>query len=131
VLDTNVLVSAALGQGHSRRLLAALVARRELVTSDAILEELDETLRSDPRLRRLVTARLRARLIAVLSRASSFVDPKAFAEAPDPDDAAILGTAVAAHAPLVTGDKALLRARPPGLRIVTVREALEELDLLP
>ena len=131
MLDTNVLVSAALGQGHSRRLLAALVARRELVTSDAILEELDETLRSDPRLRRLVTARLRARLIAVLSRASSFVDPVAFADAPDPDDAAILGTAVAARATLVTGDKALLRAQLQGLRIVTVREALEELDLLP
>ena len=131
MLDTNVLVSAALGEGHSRRLLVGLVAGRELVTSDAILEELDETLRSDPRLRRLVTARMRARLIAVLSRASAFADPEAFADAPDPDDAAILGTAVAARATLVTGDKALLRAQLQGLRIVTVREALEELDLSP
>ncbi len=131
MLDTNVLVSAALGEGHSRRLLAGLVARRELVTSDAILEELDETLRSDPRLRRLVPARLRARLIAVLARASSFADPEAVRSAPDPDDAEVLGTAVAASATLVTGDKAPLRFQMPGLRVVTVRGALEELGLFP
>jgi len=127
VLDTNVLVSAALGKGHSRRLLGLLVARTDLISSEAILSELDETLRSEKRLARLITATTRARYLAFLARAARLVDPVKVSEPPDPDDAHVFGTAAAAGATLVTGDKALVSHSIAGVRVLTVREALEEM----
>jgi len=48
--------------------------------------------------------------------------------APDPDDDVVIGTALAAKADVVvTGDQPLLSIREyKGVRIVSVREALEE-----
>jgi len=127
VLDTSVLVSAALGKGHSRRLLSLLVARTDLISSEAILSELDETLRSEKRLARLIPATTRARYLAFLARAARLVNPSEVGELPDPDDAHVFGTAAAAGATLVTGDKALVSLSIEGVRVLTVRQALEEL----
>lgn len=98
----------------------------ELYLSDEILAELDEVLRTDPRLARKVPAPLRARYVALLARAAHLVRPSRVSVVVDPGDEAIVGTAIAAKAPLVTGDKALLRDPPEGLRVLSVRLALEE-----
>ena len=78
------------------------------------------------RLARKVPAALRARYVALLARAAHLVRPSRVQVAADPEDAAIVGTALAAKAVLVTGDKALLNAPLEGVRIVSVRLALEE-----
>jgi predicted nucleic acid-binding protein len=89
--------------------------------------ELDETLRSDPRLARLVPTVTRARYLAFLARASPLAEPVDVEGSPDPEDDHVQGTAAAAGATLVTGDKALLPGGVHGVRVVTVRQALEEL----
>lgn len=108
-------------------MLTLLVARRDLVSSEAILSELDETFRSDRRLARLLPATVRARYLAFLARAASLVDPLEVGELPDPDDAHVFGTAATAGATLVTGDKALVAVSISGIRVLTVRQALMEL----
>lgn len=131
VLDTNVLVSAVLGPGHSRRLVAALLAAGDLVVSDAILDELDQVLRTEPRLARRIPARLRSEFLALVSRGARMVEPRPVRRLGDPSDAPIVGTALAARSPLVTGDKELRASDVTGLRMLSVREALEELGLAP
>jgi len=131
VLDTNVFVSAILGPGHSRRLVAALLAADELVVSDAILGELEEVLRTEPRLARRIPARLRSEYVALLSRGSRRVEPRPVHGLDDPSDAPIVGTALAAGSPLVTGDKELRESAEADLRVLSVRAALEEMGLIP
>lgn len=131
MLDTNVLVSAILGPGHSRRLLATLLATAELVLSDAILAELDEVLRTEPRLAGRVPVRLRSAYVALLSRGARLVEPRPVEGLRDSGDAPIAGTALAARATLVTGDKELRESAAVALRTLSVREALVELGLAP
>lgn len=75
---------------------------------------------------RKVPAALRARYVALLARAAHLVRPSRVKVVADPEDSAVVGTALAARAPLVTGDKALLNAPSGDIRIVSVRLALEE-----
>lgn len=112
--------------GHSRSLLGLLLQSKGLILSEAILVELDETLRSDRRLARLVPTVTRARYVAFLARAARLVEPVDVERSPDPEDDHVLGTAAAAGATLVTGDKALLPGGVHGVRVITVRQALAE-----
>ena len=108
VIDTNVLVSAEISsRGASNRLLLRLLVNHEVVLSDAILDELSEILREKFGYDRTSVAEV----IAGLLLGAAIVEPVTFEEqvCRDPDDDAILGTAVAANADcIVTGDSDLL-----------------------
>jgi putative PIN family toxin of toxin-antitoxin system len=130
VLDTNIVVSGLLWDGAPRQLLRA--GNREgieLVASVQLLVELGETL-SKPKLRPKIAASgdSVAGLAGLYSRLVSVVRPVPVPRlAPDPDDDLVIGTAIAAKADfIVTGDRTLLSvARYEGVRIVSVREALD------
>ncbi len=99
--------------------------------SDAILAELDEVLRTEPRLARRIPARLRSEYVALLARGARLVAPRPVKGLRDSGDAPIVGTALAAGATLVTGDKELRESGGTILRTLSVREALVELGLRP
>ena len=109
VLDTNVLVSAFIVDGVCSRLLEHCISSRQItiVISKSVLNEFRNTLSSkfghgDEEIRSRVEA---------LIEASESVKPVTFEEqiCRDPDDDAILGSAVAGNADcIVTGDSDLL-----------------------
>ena len=107
LLDTNVLISAVLFRGVPRRLLdAALKGEIELITSFALLQELEEVLID----RFEFTPRIAAATRAELESIADVVDP---VDVPrvcrDPDDDQVLAAAVDAEAKvIVSGDKDLL-----------------------
>lgn len=128
VLDTNILVSAALGSAPAKRLLAIVAERGELVVSRFILDELLEVLNTAPELRR-VAALDKARVAAFVERHARLVEPTAVAWKDNPGDAAVVGIALAAGAVLVTGDKAILAATGIlGVEARTLRQALDALE---
>lgn len=137
VLDTNILVSAFLfserGGPPVELLRSAKEKRFTLITSEAMLDELEGVLTRDARAQErygytseAVTAYrtlLEARAVVVKPR-------KPFPKVSrDPDDDLILATAALAKADyLVTGDNDLLTiGEHQGARIVTPRQFLDEL----
>jgi putative PIN family toxin of toxin-antitoxin system len=130
VLDTNVVVSGLLWEGVPGNLLRA--GNREgiqLFTSVPLLGELIKTL-SYPKFGRRIAASGNSvgELVDLYSQLAVTVEPAPLPRiAPDPDDDVVIGTALAAKADfLVTGDRTLLSvARHEGVRIVSVREALD------
>ena len=108
VVDTNVLISAQIStQGASRRLLNRLIADHDVILSDVILGEVAETLLT----KFSYDSALVSNVIAELMKVVEIVEPVTFPEqiCRDPDDDAILGTAVAGNADcIVTGDSDLL-----------------------
>ena len=129
VPDTNVVVAALVANGLCRELLHRTIRMRVLATSDALLQELDTTLRDKFDVTPSVAAFLN------LFRASiRVVEPKALPEpvCRDAADDVVLATAVAAGADaIVTGDKDLLVLESyRGIRIVSPRSLLERLDCL-
>ena len=108
VVDTNVLISAQIStQGASRRLLNRLIADHDVILSDVILGEVVETLLT----KFSYDSALVSNVIAELMKVVEIVEPVTFPEqiCRDPDDDAILGTAVAGNADcIVTGDSDLL-----------------------
>ncbi len=130
VLDTNVVVSALLWNGAPRRLLrAAAVAGVELFTSDPLLAELAERPFSQQIQKETWGLGVSSsELFGTYPRQVAIVQATSAPRiAPDPDDDVVIGTAFAAKADLVvTGDRALLSvAKYEGVRIVSVREALD------
>ena len=129
VPDTNVVVAALAANGLCREMLHRTIRMRVLATSDALLHELDATLRDKFEVTSSVAAFLD------LFRASiRVVEPKAL-PAPvcrDASDDVVLGTAVAAGADvIVTGDQDLLvLGSYQGISIVSPRSLLERLDRL-
>jgi putative PIN family toxin of toxin-antitoxin system len=128
VLDTNVLLAAVLADGLCRDLVSKRIRAHELLTSQALLDELAEQLRkrfkADPHKVPLLTAyRERATLVSALPL------PKPVCR--DPDDDWVLATAVAGRAEvIVTGDQDLLvLGRHAGIDILSPRRFLEMLDL--
>lgn len=118
LLDTNVLVSAILFRGPSRRLLdAALRGTFDLVTSPALLDELEELLGRKFGFSAAAAAQTRSEIEAV----AQVVEPR---EVPrvcrDPDDDQVLAAAAEAAAGwIVTGDKDLIVLDPHNaIRIV-------------
>ena len=108
VVDTNVLISAQIStQGASRRLLNRLIADHDVILSDVILGEVAETLLT----KFSYESALVSNVIVELVKVVEIVEPVTFEEqvCRDPDDDAILGTAVAGNADcIVTGDSDLL-----------------------
>lgn len=134
VLDTTVLVSAFFTRhGTSAALLERLrLEDVELVLSPAILEELVRVLhRSRHRRRHPYSDEDIRRFLHGLSRLSVLVNPAPVSGVVrDPADDVILGTAIAAGAPiLVTGDQDLLvLGTYEDIEIVTPREFLDRLE---
>ncbi len=133
VLDTNVLVSALITKGTPPDLLYQAWDGRtfDLVTSEAQLAELERVLEYR-KVRTLVRRDEAAALLETIGALAVVLDelPKVDLSA-DPDDNAILATAVAGRADLlVTGDKSdLLQLKTvQGIPIVTPREALERIQ---
>lgn len=128
VLDTNVLVSAVLGDGSARRLLLVLAQRGDLVTSRSILDEFLAVAAGAPQLKRRVTPLMSARLAAFVERNARIVEPAPVAWKENPADAAILGTGLAGKAVVVTGDRRVLAgAARFGVEACTITEALARL----
>ncbi len=110
VLDTNVLISAAL-LPHSvpARLLQQVLLRSRPVFSQATFAEL-ETRLWKPKFDRYTTLDIRRRLLTDLSAVAEWVQPRSTARhSRDPDDDAFIHAAIAGEAAwLVTGDADLL-----------------------
>jgi len=115
-------VAAFATRGLCADVVRTVLAEHELVVSNTVLEELTRTLIETIRLPETA-----AREIATFLRASASLADAAPAPLPvairDPDDAVILGEALARSAEvLVTGDKDLLEAGEiPGIRILEPR----------
>lgn len=130
VLDTNIVVSALLWQGAPRRFLRAVAeVDVELCTSRPLLAELAVVL-SRSKFKKKISdlGFCPEQLFDGYARRAEVVQAAQVPRlAPDPDDDMVIGTAIAAKADLlVTGDRALLSvAKHEGVRIVSVREALD------
>jgi putative PIN family toxin of toxin-antitoxin system len=126
VLDTNVMVAALATSGLCHELLHRTIRLRVLTTSDALLLELEDTLRDKfglgpPTAAFLTAFRASVRLVEPL--------PLPRPVCRDAADDVVLDTAVAAAADLlVTGDQDLLILREyQGVPIVSPREFLRRL----
>ena len=108
VIDTNVHVSAVLSPGGaSDRLVVHVNNQHTIVLCEAILDELQNTLTNKFR----YSSDLASELVEGLRSIAEIVEPATFDRqiCRDPDDDAILGTAVAGNADcIVTGDSDLL-----------------------
>jgi len=107
VLDTNVLIAALIARGVCSDLLEHCVQQHEIVTSDFILGELRKNLVQKFK----YSVQDTEEAVGLLRSRMEVVVPVAL-ESPvcrDPDDDAVLGTAIAGSAAcIVTGDKDLL-----------------------
>ena len=136
VLDTNVLVSALITSGTPPGLLYESWRRRgfQLVTSRPQIAELTRVLAYE-RLRPYIRPAEAQTLSATIDAAAIVVDALPDIRlSVDPDDNAILATAIAAGADLiVTGDKSHLLSleSAQGIPIVTPRVALRYLGERP
>jgi putative PIN family toxin of toxin-antitoxin system len=134
VLDTNAVIAGLLWHGPPRRLLeAAIDGRIELVTSQALLDELKEVLAYPKFAQRIAlhgatVAQLMDRYATLVTLApDASISPTVAA---DPDDDAVLACALAAHADLlVSGDHALLNLKHfHGIDIVNAAVATSRLE---
>lgn len=130
VADTNVFISALMFGGLPGQFLDLALRRRfTLVTSRALLDELDEKLRE----KFAVSERDALTIRAKLEASTNVVDPdfELYAVPGDPDDNRVLECAVAGKADfIVSGDRHLLRIGTyEGIVIVTVRQFLESAGL--
>ncbi len=128
VFDTNVVASALLWGGTPQRLLqAARLKRLQLFTSTPLLVELADVLARRKFAPKLAAIRFTIdELIERYAELNTIVRPVSIPRvAPDPDDDAVLATALAARAVIiVTGDKGLLGIQQyQGVQIVSVTEA--------
>lgn len=126
VLDTNVIVAALVAKGLCHEVVVRALGTGSVVTSPALLDELERTLRAKFRIGPAATAfleQLRFRVHLVVPT------PLAAPVSRDADDDVVLATAVAANATvIVTGDLDLLIVRSyRGIEIVTPREFLGRL----
>lgn len=119
VLDTNVVISAVLFGGVSRNLLVrAIRGEIDLVTSPALLDELEDVLGEEFDFSRDAARATRSEIESL----SDVVEPVDLPRVcRDPDDDQVLAAAVAGAADLiVTGDEDLLTlGSHQGIEIVT------------
>jgi len=127
VLDTNVLVAAMVAQGLCREVVHRAIRMRIVVSSTALLDELQATLE-----RKFTITPAAAAFTDILRQQVRLVEPQALPEpvCRDADDDVVLGAAVAAGAALiVTGDNDLLvLGAYAGVGIVSPRQFLERLE---
>jgi len=129
VIDTNVLISAALSaRGMPARLVQLVLERGVLVFSGPTFEELKTRLYR-PKFDRYISLELREAVLHDLSAAARWVEigePARYCR--DRSDDMFIETALAARAGIVvSGDQDLLQAPPvQGLRILNPQQALAE-----
>ena len=131
VADTNVFISALMFGGLPGRFLDLALSRRFiLVTSKALLDELDEKLRGKFAVSESDALTIRAKL----EGNANLVEPdfELNAVPDDPDDNRVLECAIAGKAEwIVSGDRHLLGiVSYAGIAIVTVRQFVETKGLL-
>ena len=131
VVDTNVLISAALVKNSTPALLLnRLLAEHRIVFSPATIAEL-ETRLWRPKFDRSLTMEQRELLLHDLSAIADWVEP---VDTPpfsrDADDDKFVHAALAAQATwLISGDKDLLDLRRVlGVKMVTAAHALRQLE---
>lgn len=126
VLDTNVIVAALVAKGLCHEVVVRALGSSTVVTSPALLDELELTLRAKFTIGPAATAfleQLRLRVHLVVPT------PLAAPVSRDADDDVVLATAVAANATaIVTGDLDLLVLRSyRGIEMLTPRDFLSRL----
>jgi putative PIN family toxin of toxin-antitoxin system len=126
VLDTNVIVAALVAKGLCHEVVVRALGSSTVVTSPALLDELEQTLRARFTLGPAATAFLQQLRLRVQLAVPA---PLATPVSRDADDDVVLATAVAAKATvIVTGDLHLLVLRRyNGIDIVTPRDFLSRL----
>ena len=121
-LDTNVLASSIATRGLCNEVLESILHDHELLTCDAVLNELERVLLTKLRLPRA----LAAEFLTLLPEEAQLVEEQQRPSVPiaDADDIPIIASALAGRADVfVTGDKALLDLRVvDSLRIVSPRD---------
>jgi putative PIN family toxin of toxin-antitoxin system len=120
-LDANVLVSAFAARGLCSDLFELVLLEHELIVGRTVLRELSKALRQKVRLPPGRTAEI---VDLISGESSQVVERPASVEAGvDPDDALVLGEALAGRAEVfITGDGALLDlVRVNELRIMSPR----------
>jgi len=135
VLDTNVLISAALSsEGAPAKLLDRLRQTRAiLIFSEPTMAELDSRLMRD-KFDPWIDRETRLRFLAEIDAVAEFVG---ITEAPmgcrDPSDDKFLETALTADCPpIVSGDRDLLAMHPwQGIHILSPAQAMEEISSPP
>jgi len=127
VFDTNVLFAANITRGTCATLYQEALMAATLLTSDHILNELEEKLVTKARMITEEAARTRAEVADDCGVVAIAPLPRPVCR--DSDDDAILATAIAARADLlVTGDKdLLLLGSYEGIPIITPAECLTRL----
>jgi putative PIN family toxin of toxin-antitoxin system len=121
VLDTNILVSAALLAGPPRKAFDKLLDSGTILISEPVILELADVLNRE-RFDRYVTYDARMRFLIGVLKVAELVEISETIEAcRDPKDDKLLELAVSGFADvLVTGDKDLLVLDPfRGIRIIT------------
>ena len=133
VLDTNVLISAALSRrGSPYALVQHLLENARLVFSAPTFEELRSRIYR-PKFDPYISLDLRERILRDLSACAIWVEisPEQKGWSRDPDDDKFIATALQVpSAVLVSGDRDLLDAvAPAGLQILTAAQACQGLGL--
>lgn len=131
VVDTNVLISAALStQGAPVQLMRLVLERHRLVFSQSTFDELQSRLYR-PKFDRYITLEQRQRMLHDFNACAHWVDLAPYpVYCRDPDDDKFIATALQAQAHwLISGDKDLLEAHAPQrLHILTPAKVLEQLE---
>jgi len=127
VLDTNILVSAAIARGNEFELLElAKKGRYELILSTGILEEFEGVVSQE---RFGFTKNIREEIINNVIKIAKIVDSKGKIDAvkEDPDDNKIIECALEGKADyIVSGDKHLLKlGKFQGIEVITTTKFLE------
>jgi uncharacterized protein len=129
VIDTNVLVSALIDDGKSRKLVVELLDKHTVILSRQMLAELADVLSRD---KFKVTGSQVDRFVSSLVRMSKIVPDNARFKVvlEDPDDDEVLNTAYAGRAEfIVTGDRHLLvLMKFKKTKILNVNQMLDRLS---
>ena len=120
-LDTNVLASALATRGLCAELFEAVLQSHELLVSPPVLKELQRVLPGKLGLSQPVTSEF---IALVRNHATLVTGEKPGISLPDPDDEAIVASALSGTAQVfVTGDKVLLKlGSVEGLPLVSPRQ---------
>jgi putative PIN family toxin of toxin-antitoxin system len=127
-VDTNVLISALVFQGLPGEFLAlALAGSIQLITSPALLDELDEKLRFKFLWSSVKASQARNELEILCDVISAIRHLTVIAD--DPDDDRVLECAIAGSADvIISGDRHLLDLRSfQGIQILTVRLLMDQI----